>query len=103
MAIYEILLKPEPQTFQATLPNGTFQFRVVYADAPEAGWIMDIAEVQTGASLVAGVPLVTGVDLLAPYRYLGFTAPMWVTTDGDPDAVPTYANLGVTSHLWISA
>jgi hypothetical protein len=41
-----------------------------------------------------GVPLVTGVDLLAQYAYLGFIGSLVVQTDHDPDATPTYENLG---------
>jgi hypothetical protein len=50
--------------------------------------------------LVSGIPLVTGVDLLAPYAYLGFGGELLVATDGNTAAVPTYANLGTGSHLY---
>ena len=45
-------------------------------------------------------PLVPGVDLLAQYRYLGFTGSLVVQTDNDPNADPTYDSLGQTSQLY---
>ncbi|WP_165667904.1 phage baseplate plug family protein [Metapseudomonas otitidis] len=38
--------------------------------------------------------LVTGCDLLAPYEHLGLGGVLWVQTTADPDAVPTFDNLG---------
>jgi hypothetical protein len=39
--------------------------------------------------IVNGIPLVTGVDLLAQYRYLGFSGRLWVQGADNPDDVPT--------------
>jgi hypothetical protein len=46
------------------------------------------------------MPLVTGIDLLRQYRYLGIPGSMIVYTDGDPDAPPTLENLGNESNLY---
>jgi hypothetical protein len=35
-----------------------------------AFWCLDIMD-STGADLIKGIPLITGADLLAQYRYLG--------------------------------
>lgn len=98
MPFYEIPLSPRPQRMTIPLGGVTYQLRFGYADEPEGGWFMDIADAG-GNPLVLGVPLVTGTDLLQQYRYLGIPGRLWVTTDADPDAVPTFDNLGVTSHL----
>jgi hypothetical protein len=67
------------------------------------GWVIDIAD-RTGGQMVNGIPLVTGCDLLAQHGHLGFTGKLMVQTDDNPDAVPTFANLGEQSHLyWITA
>lgn len=96
---YEIPLSPEPQTFAIDLAGTTYRLRLVYADVDQGGWVLDISDV-SGNSIVAGIPLVTGHDLLEQYAYLGFGGQLFVATDGDPDLVPTFANLGVTSHLY---
>ena len=64
-----------------------------------AGWVLDIADTN-GVPSVMGIPLTTGTDLLAPYRHIGIPGGLWVRTDGDIAAVPTFANLGAASHLY---
>ncbi len=66
----------------------------------EGGWVMDIGDAD-GNPLACGIPLVTGCNLVDPYPQLGLP-PMWVATDGDPYAVPTFSNLGVESHLYFA-
>ena len=102
MSVYEIPLSPVAQTLSVSIAGTTYNLRVVYADAYDGmgGWIVDIADAN-GVSLVCGVPLVTGVDLLAQYAYLGIPGQWFVATDGDLAAVPTYANLGSTAHLYV--
>lgn len=99
MTTYEVPLSAEPQTFTISLAGTVYRLRVVYADVAEGGWIIDISDV-SGNPIVAGIPLVTGHDLLEQYAYLGIGGQLVVATDGDPDAVPTFANLGTTSHLY---
>lgn len=99
--VAEIPLTPRPQTFSATFPNGnTYNFRLIYQFNDDDCWLMDIADVD-GNTLVAGVPLVTGADLLAQYAYLGLGVKMWVTTDADLAEPPHWWNLGTSAHLWI--
>jgi hypothetical protein len=52
---------------------------------------------------VSGIPLVTGVDLLSQYSYLGIPGALLVTTDRGAGEVPTFDGLGVTSHLYYVA
>jgi hypothetical protein len=64
-------------------------------------WMLDIAD--TGETpILQGVPMVTGADLLAAYRYLAALPPgqLGVATDGAPNAPPTFNNLGIASHLY---
>lgn len=99
MITYEIPLSPNPQVFGIVLSGTSYRMTFVYRDAPGAGWVMDIADANDNP-LVCGIPLVTGIDLLSQYRYLGFVGGLVVDSDGNPDDVPTYDNLGITSHLW---
>ncbi|MGA4275570.1 phage baseplate plug family protein [Ralstonia nicotianae] len=98
MQTFEIPLTPVPQTFDVTLVGVGYQFTLQWRDTTNGGWILDIAD-STGNPLVCGIPLVTGVDLLAQYAYLGFGCELWVQTDA-ADAPPTYTNLGTESHLY---
>jgi hypothetical protein len=99
MAIYEIPISPNPQRFSISMAGAAYNLRLIYIDAPDAGWLLDIDDVNDNP-LICGIPLVTGADLLAQYAYLGIGGQLFCTTDGDPSAVPTFANLGVTSHLY---
>lgn len=98
---YEIPLTPQAQTFSVTLAGAAYEMTLTWRDAPAlgGGWFLDIAD-QSGNALIQGVPLVTGADLLAQYDYLGLGFQLYVQSDGDPTAVPTYTSLGVTSHLY---
>lgn len=99
MQVYEIPLSARPETFTIALAGTSYQLTLIYRAADQGGWVLDIADA-TGNRLVAGIPLVTGCDLLAQYRHLGFTGGLAVQTDHDAGAVPTFDNLGSTSHLY---
>ncbi|MGU2444441.1 phage baseplate plug family protein [Burkholderia cenocepacia] len=96
---YEIPLTPDPQTFTVTLSRIIYRLTVQYRAAGGTGWILDIADAG-GNPLVNGIPLVTGVDLLGQYAYLGFGGRLWVQGSGNPDNVPTFDDLGVGSHVF---
>jgi hypothetical protein len=95
---FEIPLTPNPQTFFVSLVGTQYQFALQWRDTTNGGWVLDIADA-SGNGLVSGIPLVTGVDLLAQYKYIGLGFELWVQTDA-ADAPPTYTNLGSTSHLY---
>lgn len=113
MAVKEIPLIPAPQRFGVSLNNVNYQFTVVWRDVASSvlgdltamvggGWVLDVADA-AGNPIASGLPLVTGADLLAQLRYLdiGGGAALIVQTSHDLDAVPTYTNLGDTSHLYV--
>ncbi len=72
---------------------------VHYANVPEGGWVLDIADVD-GNPIAFGLPLVTGHDLLGQYAYLGIAGELVVQSDADIYAPPTFDNLGTESHLY---
>ncbi|MCL7680226.1 hypothetical protein M8369_40485, partial [Klebsiella pneumoniae] len=45
-----------------------------------AFWCLDIMD-SSGADLIKGIPLITGADLLAQYRYLGLGFSLYVGCD----------------------
>lgn len=101
--VYEIPVTPSGgnQTFSVELNGTSYQLALNWRNARDAGWTLDIADAD-GNALVNGIPFVTGADLLAPYRHLsiGGGGSLSVITDGDPEAVPTFDNIAVTSHLY---
>ena len=98
---FEIPTSPTPQKFSVSL-SGVTRELMLHWDAPAACWIMDIAD-DTGTPILSGIPLITGADLLAQYAYAGLAGIMLVQTDHDPDAVPTFANLGTAGHLFFAS
>lgn len=103
MANFEIPLTPNPQRFNITLSGVQYRLAVVWRNAEQGGWVLDIADVN-GNPIIQGIPLVTGANLLGQYEYLGLGGVLWSQTTDNPDAVPTFDNLGVGSHLywWVS-
>lgn len=101
LAIYEIPLSANPQTFTISMNGTSYEMTLKYRDCDQGGWILDIAD-SSGNAMVRGIPLVTGIDLLGQYGYLGFGVGLFVTTDGDMWAPPTFDNLGSTSHLYFT-
>lgn len=96
---YEIPLSPQAQTFTIQLGTITYNLVVAWNDAPMGGWVLDILD-NNSDPVVTGIPLVTGVNLLEQYDYLGFQGALQVQTDFDPDEIPTFQNLGIQSHLY---
>jgi hypothetical protein len=63
------------------------------------GWVLDISDINNNP-IICGIPLVTGIDLLYQYQYLGIGGSLIVATDGSPDTPPTFDNLGSTGHVY---
>lgn len=99
LKVYEVPLRPQPEAFGITLAGKDYRLTVRWREATEGGWVLDIAT-SAGDPILMGVPLVTGADLLAQYPHLAFGGSLIVQTDHNPDAVPTFANLGQLSHLY---
>lgn len=92
-----------PQTFSVQLSGVTYQFTLRYRNCDQGGWFLDIDD-QAGNRLLSGVPLVTGANLLAQYGYMDFSGGLFVQTTSNPDAVPTFDNLGDDGQLyWVPA
>ena len=69
---YIIPLTPVPQSFNIALAGVDYQLTVKWASALESGWYLDILTPGNATPILMGLPLVTGCDLLEPYRYLNF-------------------------------
>ncbi|WP_261513139.1 phage baseplate plug family protein [Burkholderia multivorans] len=100
MQIYEMPLSADVQTFNISLSGTIYRLTLVYRGP--AGWVLDIADASDNP-LVSGIPLVTGVDLLAQYKHLGFQGRLWVQGAENPDDVPTFEDLGIGSKVyWVT-
>lgn len=106
---FEIPLTPEPQRFSIRLAGKDYRVTLRWFDPPAtlvdagqpAGWALDLADDSDAATpLLAGLPLVTGINLLEQYSYLGIGGALYIFTDGDSDAVPTLTSLGSESRLF---
>jgi predicted Zn-dependent protease with MMP-like domain len=96
---FSIPLQAQPQTFTINLSGTTYTFVLNYRNTTMGGWVLDINDVNNNP-IVQGLPLITGANLLAKYTYLGFTGALWVQTADNPDAVPTFQNLGTDGLLY---
>lgn len=100
MTTFIIPLLNIPQKFDIALAGVNYIMTCRWNDAPEAGWVIDLADADTDEPIVANVPLITGADCLAGLEYLGIDGQLVVFTDGDELAPPTLLNLGVESNLY---
>lgn len=99
---FKIPLTPTPQLFTVQLSGIDYQINLTYKNTDEGGWIIDILDLDNNP-IVSGIPLVTGANLLEQYRHLGFTGRLWVQTASDPDAIPTFVNLGIDAQIyWVT-
>ena len=96
MAVSEIPLSPENQSFSISLAGKSFQMAVTWR---AAFWCLDIMDSSCG-DLIKGVPLITGADLLAQYDYLGLGFSLYVGCDNPANENPTETDLGINSHLY---
>lgn len=80
MPAYEIPLTAEPQRFYIALAGVTYQLTITW-NPTTLCWVLDIAS-EDGTAILLGIPIITGLDLLAQYGYLGFGGSLVVQTDG---------------------
>jgi hypothetical protein len=95
-----IPLTNTPQTFQILLAGVTYTWTVKWNPSPDAGWTLDIADINA-VPIACNIPFITGDDLLDGLAYLGFSGILFVMSTGsNPFEVPTFDNLGVNSNLF---
>lgn len=106
MKSFVIPLTPEPQRFSIRLAGRDYRVTVRWFEPPAlvgqpGGWALDIADDTDAANpILCGLPLVTGINLLEQYAYLGIQGALYVYTDGNADAVPALESLGAESRLY---
>jgi hypothetical protein len=101
--VYELPVEPRATLFENIIGGRVYKFRVQYRDDPdgEAGWIFDIAETtDLPVSLVSGIPIVSGLDLLYQYAHLGLDFSLVLVCKNGRD-VPTFESLGVEDKVYL--
>lgn len=78
MNVIEIPVSNKNQQFDIQLGGGRYRIRLVYRQF--CGWVADMMD-QAGADIFTGVPLVSGTDILEPYRYMGFNGSLIFVCD----------------------
>lgn len=99
MAFFEIPLTPSPQDITVRLKEIEYRFHLRYWDADEGGWTLDIFDLNE-TCLVAGVPLVTGANLMEQFTDVNIGGGLWVSSALATEPTPTFANLGSTVKLY---
>lgn len=94
----EIPLTADNQSFSITINGTSYQMAVLWRGT---GWFLDLMD-NAGVLIAGGIPLVTLVDLLAQYQYLGLDFSLYVICDVQGQEYPTQTDLGTTSHLIIT-
>jgi hypothetical protein len=92
----EIPLQAENQQFDIQLGGVNYKMRLQHRDC--AGWILDIMH-PNSEPIVSGIPLVSGVDLLAQYSYLDFDGAL-IFVCADPQNETSKEELGKSNKLY---
>lgn len=100
MSLFKLPLSNVPQTFQIALAGKEYSMTCKWNAAPDAGWVLDFTDADSGLPIVANIPLITGADILDGLQYLGFEGQLYAYTDGNQDTVPTLDSLGVESNVY---
>lgn len=99
--VFKTPLTNNPEIFEINMSGVDYLMTVRWNDSEEGGWFIDLADAITGSYIVQNLPLVTGANLLEGLDYLNFNATLFIVTDGDILAPPTFENLGVESNLYL--
>lgn len=98
MSVFEIPVTAANQSVTIRLDGTDYILRWVWRDEASA-WALDVSD-SGGAPIVRGIPILPGLDLLGPYRHLGFVGKLYVQSEGDPLQEITYDGFGTVHKLY---
>lgn len=90
-----IPLEAGAQSLSVPLGGTSYRMRIWWRESVTPCWMLDLST-DAGVSLVSGVPLLPGADLLAQHQHLGIAGALYVLADADI----TYDSLGVSTRLY---
>ena len=99
MPVFKLPTSGLPQFFRVVLGSTTYSLMLSWSVINNA-WLLDIADSTGTISIISGIVVVAGVDLLAPYPYLGFGGALVAVTAGDVSIPPTLESLSISSDLY---
>ncbi|ECY5338487.1 hypothetical protein AVB71_19445 [Salmonella enterica subsp. enterica serovar Stanley] len=97
MEAVEIPLVDDNQTFATTINGTVYHLSVIWRGEY---WVLDLAD-SNGSAIISGMPMITGADLLAQYRYMNLGFSLVVLCDVAGQENPTQFDLGTFSHLYV--
>lgn len=97
--VLELPLNPYPETFSVTISNVAYNGRTLW-NVPLQTWVMSLED-SSNNPIISNIPLIPGVDLLQQFKYLNLGVMLQASVDHDASAVPSYAGLGSTGHLYV--
>lgn len=92
MAMWQIPLTEGAQRFSVSLGDNVFKLTLIYRDAPQGGWFLDM-ELAGGSDAIFGIPLVLNTNLLGQYQYKGWGS-LFVQMDGGGLTHPSFEEMG---------
>ena len=98
MDIFLLPFTNTPQRFEIELSGRGYIVQCRW-NAQGRYWFVDFADADTSEWLFMGLPLVAGVDILQQYRHL-VQGQIFIYTDGDANAPPTFENLGKEGNVY---
>ncbi|MBX6956720.1 hypothetical protein EX227_02800 [Providencia rettgeri] len=84
------------QEFDIQLSGVNYHLSVTYRGP--AGWTLDIMT-QDKELILAGIPIVSGVDILEQYQYMGFKGSLFFVCEDMEDEL-SYEQFGVRNKLY---
>lgn len=97
--VFQIPFSNTPQSFNISL-RGRLLTLVNRWNFIDSTWRVDISDAITFEDLILSIPLVTGINLLHQYKFVGLDGQIIVFTNSNIAAPPTYENLGVDSNVY---
>lgn len=98
MSIFKIPFVNTNQKFNITLSGKNLIVTCNWNQELPA-WVVSIQDAATQEYLIAGVALVTGVNLFSQFYYTGVRNVLVAHTNGDPGEIPTFESLGNESQV----
>jgi hypothetical protein len=94
---YNIPLAVGAQRLTVDLGDGDYRLRLLYRDADEAGWSLDLDGPRDIA--IHGMPMLVGVDLLWQYAYFGIPGQLFVRRTNTGPEIFSYDDMGRNVQL----
>lgn len=99
--VYIIPFSNKEESFVCSLSGISLRFENFWNDAAQL-WFIDVYNATTNEAITLGLPLVTGCDLLAQFKYKGLAGHIFCHNEGATDEPPTFENLGETCFVYFT-